>query len=87
MSDEIQAQFEQAQKDVKELDERPDNDTLLRLYSLFKQASQGDVSGKRPGFTSPVKRAKYDAWAGLEGMTSLEAMQKYIDLVEELRGK
>lgn len=87
MSEEIEARFEQAQKDVKELDERPDNDTLLRLYSFYKQASDGDVSGKRPGFTSPVKRAKYDAWAGLEGMTPLEAMQKYVDLVEELRSR
>ena len=64
MSD-LDAAFEQAQKDVKTLTERPSNDDLLALYSLFKQATDGDVSGKRPGMLDMVGRAKYDAWACL----------------------
>ncbi|HEY5800703.1 MAG TPA: acyl-CoA-binding protein [Burkholderiaceae bacterium] len=80
----LQEQFEQAQKDSKTLTERPDNMTLLKLYALFKQAG-GDVEGKRPGFTDMVGRAKYDAWEALKGTSSDDAMQQYIDLVEELK--
>lgn len=81
----LQARFEAALADVKNLAERPDNPTLLRLYALFKQATEGDVSGRRPGFTDLVGRAKYDAWAGLQGTSSETAMQGYIDLVAALR--
>ena len=83
MSD-LNAAFEQAQKDVKTLTERPSNDDLLELYALFKQGSAGDVSGKRPGMLDMVGRAKYDAWAKLKGMSADDAMQKYIDKVEAL---
>ena len=85
MSD-LQARFEQAQKDVKTLTEKPSNDDLLALYSLFKQATQGDVSGKRPGPFKPVDRAKYDAWAQLKGTGTNEAMQRYIEVVKNLLG-
>ena len=78
-------QFEQAVADSKNLPERPDNATLLQIYALYKQASEGDVDGKRPGFTDMVGRAKYDAWDGLKGKTSDEAMQEYIDLIESLK--
>jgi acyl-CoA-binding protein len=81
----LQEQFEQAQADSKNLAERPDNMTLLKIYALFKQASAGDVSGERPGMTDFVGRAKYDAWAGLQGTTQDEAKQLYIDLIEELK--
>ena len=64
--------------------ERPDNDILLKLYALYKQASIGDVEGKRPGFTDMVGRAKYDAWATLKGTSSDAAMQQYVDLVKSL---
>ena len=84
MSD-IKAQFDQAAADSKSLPERPDNMTLLKLYALFKQGSSGDVEGKRPGFTDMVGRAKYDAWAALKGKDTTEAMQEYIDLIEELK--
>jgi acyl-CoA-binding protein len=60
--------------------------TLLKIYALFKQASSGDVEGARPGFTDMVGRAKYDAWAALKGNSQDEAMQQYIDLIEELKG-
>ncbi|MDX1497677.1 MAG: acyl-CoA-binding protein [Salinisphaeraceae bacterium] len=85
MSD-LQAQFEQAQVDVKTLTERPSNDDLLTLYATFKQATAGDVSGKRPGMMDMVGRAKYDAWAKLSGQSSEEAMQAYVNKVNELLG-
>ncbi|TXI90885.1 MAG: acyl-CoA-binding protein [Cupriavidus sp.] len=82
----IKAAFEQAQKDVKTLTKRPSNDDLLALYSLFKQGSEGDVSGSRPGMLDMVGRAKYDAWAKLKGTGKDAAMQKYIDKVKSLLG-
>lgn len=82
----LQAQFEQAQADSKNLSERPDNLTLLKIYALFKQATAGDVEGKRPGFTDMVGRAKYDAWAEKKGVAQEDAMQEYIDLINELKG-
>ncbi len=81
----LQTEFDAAVASSKNLTERPDNQTLLRLYSLFKQASEGDVSGKRPGFTDLVGRAKYDAWASLQGTAPETAKQAYIDLIESLR--
>ncbi|MGO4549745.1 acyl-CoA-binding protein [Lysobacter sp. 2RAF19] len=83
MSD-LKARFEQAAKDVQGLSERPDNETLLRLYALYKQGSEGDVSGPKPGFFDFVGTAKYEAWAKLQGTGQDEAMQKYIDLVGKL---
>lgn len=82
----LQDQFNQAQADSKNLPERPDNMTLLKIYALFKQGSVGDVSGERPGMTDFVARAKYDAWAQLQGTPQEDAMQQYIDLIEELKG-
>lgn len=82
----LQAQFDQAMADSKNLPERPDNMTLLKIYALFKQASTGDVEGKRPGFTDMVGRAKYDAWDALKGTSKDDAMQQYIDLITELKG-
>jgi acyl-CoA-binding protein len=82
----LQAAFETAVAESKTLPERPDNQTLLRIYALYKQASEGDVSGRRPGFTDLVGRAKYDAWAGLQGTSAEAAMQTYIDLIAELKG-
>lgn len=85
MSD-LQTSFEQAARDVQSLSERPDNDTLLRLYALYKQGSEGDVSGPKPGFFDFVGTAKYEAWAKLKGTGRDEAQRKYIDLVKKLRG-
>lgn len=84
MSD-LQARFEKARDDSKNLPERPDNMTLLQLYALYKQGSVGDVEGKRPGFTEMVERAKYDAWATMKGKSKEEAMQAYVDLIESLK--
>lgn len=83
MSD-LKQRFEEAQARVKQLPERPDNDTLLKLYALYKQGSEGDVSGERPGFFDFVGLAKYEAWEKLRGTSSEEAMQRYIDLVDTL---
>ena len=81
----LKTQFEAAVANSKNLSERPDNATLLKIYSLYKQASEGDVEGKRPGFTDMIGRAKYDAWATLKGKDKDEAMQEYIDLIESLK--
>ncbi|CAN7320343.1 acyl-CoA-binding protein [Duganella sp. Dugasp56] len=81
----LEEQFAQAQLDSKNLPERPDNMTLLKIYALFKQASAGDATGDRPGMTDFVGRAKFDAWAALKGTSLDEARQQYIDLIEELK--
>jgi diazepam-binding inhibitor (GABA receptor modulating acyl-CoA-binding protein) len=81
----LQAQFEAAVASSKRLPERPDNATLLKLYALYKQASDGDVEGRRPGFTDMVGRAKYDAWAAIKGTPAAGAMQQYIALIEKLK--
>jgi len=81
----LKQQFEQAAIDVKDLSERPDNDTLLRLYALYKQGSEGDVSGEKPGFFDFVGTAKYEAWGKLKGTAQDDAMKKYVDLVKKLR--
>ncbi len=81
----LKAAFEAAVAASKQLPEKPDNMTLLKIYSLYKQATEGDVEGKRPGFTDLVGRAKYDAWAAVKGKSTDEAMQEYIDLIESLK--
>ncbi len=79
--------FEKAVSDSKELPSRPDNEILLRLYSLYKQATEGDINTDPPGMFEFVARAKYDAWHKLKGTTVEDAMQQYIDLVAELSTK
>ena len=81
----LQATFDAAVAASKGLPEKPDNMTLLKIYSLYKQATEGDVEGKRPGFTEMVGRAKYHAWATLKGKSKDEAMQEYVDLIESLK--
>ena len=81
----LQTQFDQAVADSKQLPEKPDNMTLLKLYALFKQASAGDAEGERPGFADFVGRAKWDAWDGLRGTASDAAKASYVDLVESLK--
>jgi acyl-CoA-binding protein len=84
MSD-VKKQFDAAVAASKNLKERPGNDTMLKLYALFKQASSGDVEGKRPGFTDMIGRAKYDAWAGVKGKSADDAMKEYTALVNSLK--
>ena len=86
MSD-LNEKFEQAAVDVKTLTSRPSNEDMLALYANFKQASKGDVSGKRPGMLDMINRAKYDAWAALKGTTADNAKQNYIDTVNRLLGR
>ena len=81
----LKAQFEKAVAESKSLPDKPDNMTLLKIYALYKQASSGDVDGKRPGFSDMVGRAKWDAWNAVKGQNSDEAMQAYIDLIESLK--
>ena len=83
MSD-LKARFEQAVAESKQLPEKPDNMTLLKIYALYKQASAGDVDGKRPGFTDMVGRAKWDAWNSLKGTSQDDAMKQYVDLIRSL---
>jgi diazepam-binding inhibitor (GABA receptor modulating acyl-CoA-binding protein) len=81
----LKKQFDKAVADSKNLPEKPDNATLLQIYALYKQATGGDVDGKRPGFTDMVGRAKWDAWNGIKGKSADEAMQEYVDLIEGLK--
>jgi acyl-CoA-binding protein len=85
MSDQLKKKFEAAAKDVQKLKKRPDDEDMLRLYAQYKQASEGDVSGDRPGAFSFVERAKFDAWAKLKGTDSTKAMESYVKLVERLK--
>ncbi|OJU29011.1 MAG: acyl-CoA-binding protein [Sphingobacteriales bacterium 41-5] len=82
----LKERFEQAAADSKTLSEKPSNDILLKLYSLYKQGSTGDVNTEPP--SNPfdiVNRAKHEAWSALKGKTQDDAMQEYIDLVTELK--
>jgi len=81
----LKKSFEKAAADAQNLTERPSNADLLKLYSLYKQATEGDVQGKRPGMMDIKGRAKFDAWAAIEGMSADDAMQAYVDLVESLK--
>jgi diazepam-binding inhibitor (GABA receptor modulator, acyl-CoA-binding protein) len=84
---ELQEQFEKAVADSKNLSAKPDNMTLLQLYSLYKQSSEGDVNAEAP--SNPfdfVAKAKYDAWSSLKGKTKELAMGEYVELVEKLKG-
>lgn len=85
MSD-LNQEFEQASERVKQLEQRPDNDTLLKLYGLYKQGAEGDVSGERPGFFDFVGVAKYEAWEKLAGTDQEEAKKRYVELVDSLTG-
>ena len=80
----LKAEFEAAVANSKKLAERPDNQTLLKIYGLYKQATAGDNSEKKPGFGDLVGRAKWDAWNGLKGTSNDDAMQQYIDLIKSL---
>ena len=84
MSD-LKARFEKAVAESKQLPEKPDNQTLLSIYGLYKQATEGEPTGKRPGFTDMVGRMKFDAWAAVKDKSSDQAMQEYIDLIESLK--
>lgn len=83
----VNSRFEQAAAAAKSLPERPDNDTLLQLYALYKQGSVGDVHGEKPGIFDFVGMAKYEAWEKLQGLSKDDAMQRYIDLVNRLGGE
>ena len=78
--------FEAAKRDVESLKERPSNETLLLLYALYKQSTEGDNNNENP--QNPfdfVAKAKYEAWISQKGKSSDQAMQEYIDLVDRLR--
>ncbi len=81
----LKATFEKTVAASKSLPEKPDNMTLLKIYALYKQATSGDVDGKRPGFTDMVGRAKWDAWNEIKGKSDKDAMQSYVDLIESLK--
>ena len=80
---ELRERFEKARERVFNLKQKPDNETLLKLYALFKQATEGDVKGEKPSVWAMKEYAKYQAWEELKGMPQTEAMEKYIELVEE----
>ena len=84
MTDDLKARFEQAAVDVKGLSQRPSDNDMLTLYALYKQATEGDVTGEKPGFFDFVGRAKFEAWEALRGVSEEDAMKRYIDKVKSL---
>ena len=80
----LQADFEAAVANSKKLSQRPDNATLLKIYGLYKQATAGDNTEKKPGFGDMIGRAKWDAWNGMKGTSNKDAMQQYVDLIKSL---
>jgi diazepam-binding inhibitor (GABA receptor modulating acyl-CoA-binding protein) len=80
----LNAEFEAAVANSKKLSERPDNTTLLKIYGLYKQATLGDNTEKKPGFGDMVGRAKWDAWNGLKGTSSEDAKRQYVELIQSL---
>ena len=83
--DDLKAKFEAAAAAAKQTKKKPDNATLLKLYSYYKQATDGDVKGDRPGGFDFVGGAKYDAWAKIKGTSADEAMTQYTKLIERLK--
>ena len=83
---EVQEDFEKAAGAAKSLPDRPDDNTMLQLYALYKQGSSGDVQGSKPGFFDFVGVAKYEAWEKLRGTTQEEAQRQYVELVRKLGG-
>jgi acyl-CoA-binding protein len=80
----LRHQFEQAFEDIQQLGQRPDNNTLLKLYALYKQGTEGDLRRTQPGFFDFVGTAKHEAWMQLNGVSEDEAMQRYVALVQQL---
>lgn len=80
----LQSDFEAAVANSRKLPERPDNATLLKIYGLYKQATAGDNTEKKPGFSDMVGRAKWDAWNGFKGTSSDDAKRQYIELIQSL---
>lgn len=80
----LKSAFEAAVASTQDLTRRPDNQTLLKLYALYKQATEGDNAATKPGFSDLVGRAKWDAWTALKGTSADDAMQRYIELVDTL---
>ena len=81
----MQKKFDAAAQDIRKLTKRPDDEDMLRLYALYKQGTEGDVTGDRPGAFSFADRAKYDAWAKLKGTDAAKARESYVKLVERLK--
>jgi diazepam-binding inhibitor (GABA receptor modulating acyl-CoA-binding protein) len=86
MSD-VKRKFEAAAEAVKDLKDDPGNDAKLKLYALYKQGMDGDASGRRPGFTDMIGRAKFDAWAKVKGLSKEDAMREYVALCKSLGAK
>jgi len=82
---ELKENFDKAVIESKQIASRPDNETLLQLYSLYKQATEGDVNGEKPAMFDFVAQAKYNAWTSLKGTVADDAMQQYIALVAKLK--
>lgn len=80
----LNADFEAAVADSRKLSQRPDNATLLKIYGLYKQATAGDNTDKKPGFGDMIGRAKWDAWNGMKGTSSDDAKRQYVELIRSL---
>jgi diazepam-binding inhibitor (GABA receptor modulator, acyl-CoA-binding protein) len=85
MGEDLDIQFQQAKDDVTQLSQAPDNETMLKLYALYKQGTKGDAEGDRPGMMDFVGRAKFDAWNALAGTSQEKAKADYVAMVEALK--
>ena len=83
----LEEQFKAAVKESKNLKTKPDNETLLEIYSYYKQSTEGDVAGRRPGPFDFVARAKYDAWEARKGVSQEAAMKAYVKLIDHLKAQ
>ncbi|CAN2389067.1 Acyl CoA binding protein, partial [Pristimantis euphronides] len=83
----IQADFEKAAEEVKQLKTTPSDQEMLKIYALYKQSTVGDVNTERPGFMDFKGKAKWDAWSEMKGTCQEDARAQYIKLVEELKDK
>jgi acyl-CoA-binding protein len=83
----LKEEFETAAKEIHQITYRPSNEDLLALYAFYKQATEGDVKGSRPGMLDLKGRKKYDSWAERKGMPAEKAMQEYVALVQRLKTK
>ncbi|KAI6225640.1 Acyl-CoA-binding protein [Aphelenchoides besseyi] len=79
--------FEEAVENVKKLKKSPDNDELLILYALYKQATVGDNNTPKPGMMDFKGKAKHSAWESKKGMSQDDAKKAYVSKYEELAAK
>ena len=80
----VEDDFLNACQRVEEFYTRLNNSTIRKIYAHYKQATEGDVSGKRPSVLKLRDRIKFDSWSSISGMSKDDAKIAYIELVNNL---